>query len=140
MKVNLPRSYRPSPDEPFMNEIQQEYFRRKLLAWRNELLEDYEETRAKLSTADGRAGDLFDIASDETDRTLELRTRDRERKLIAKIDEALDRLAKGTYGYCAATGAPIGLNRLEARPTATLCIEAQEAHEMQENRQGRPWE
>ena len=112
-----------------MNELQREYFRRKLVAWRGELLEDYEETRTNLSSAEKQAGDFFDAASDETDRALELRTRDRERKLIAKIDEALERLKDGTYGYCAETGQPIGLARLEARPTAALCIQAQEARE-----------
>lgn len=136
MKVILPRGYRPSADEPFMNEMQQEYFRRKLKAWRDELLEDYQETRERLSASDGRSGDFADAASDETDRTLELRTRDRERKLIAKIDQALERLKDGTYGYCAETGSPIGLARLEARPTATLCIEAQEAHESWERLYG----
>jgi DnaK suppressor protein len=132
MSVDLPRGYHPTSDEPFMNEKQQEYFRRKLKAWRDELLEDYEETRVNLSTADKRAGDFADAASDEADRALELRTRDRERKLIAKIDEALERLKEGTYGYCVETGKPIGLARLEARPTAALCIEAQEAHERRE--------
>ena len=142
MKVILPRGYRPSADEPFMNERQQEYFRRKLRVWRDELLEDYEETRTRLSAADGRSGDIVDSASDEVDRTIELRSRDRERKLLGKIDAALERLKDGTYGYCTETGRPIGLARLEARPTAELCIEAQEAHEMRERRQGgsrEPW-
>ena len=136
MKVILPRGYRPSADEPFMNEMQQEYFRRKLKAWRDELLEDYQETRDKLSAGETRGGDYADAASDETDRALELRSRDRERKLIAKIDQALERLKEGTYGYCTETGKPIGLARLEARPTATLCIEAQEAHERRERLHG----
>lgn len=136
MKVILPRGYRPKADEPFMNEMQQEYFRRKLKAWRDELLEDYQETRDKLSASDARSGDYADAASDETDRALELRSRDRERKLIAKIDQALERLKEGTYGYCTETGRPIGLARLEARPTATLCIEAQEAHERRERLHG----
>ncbi|MCB1182607.1 RNA polymerase-binding protein DksA [bacterium] len=132
MSVKLPQGYKPSADEPFMNEKQREYFRRKLVAWRDELLEDYQETRTTLSGADRQAADFVDQANDEIDRTLELRTRDRERKLIAKIDEALERLKDGTYGYCADTGKPIGLARLEARPTASLSIEAQEAHERRE--------
>jgi DnaK suppressor protein len=132
MSVKLPKGYRPSADEPFMNEMQQEYFRRKLKNWRDELLEDYEETRERLSSADGRSVDLFDMASDEIDRALELRTRDRERKLLAKIDQALERLKDGTYGYCTETGQPLSLARLEARPTAELCIAAQEAHEKEE--------
>lgn len=132
MSVKLPKGYRPSPDEPFMNERQQEYFRQKLLAWRDELLEDYEETRTALSGTERQGSDFVDQASDEIDRTLELRTRDRERKLLGKIEEALERLKDGTYGYCADTGKPIGLARLEARPTAALSIEAQEAHERRE--------
>ena len=137
MGVVLPRGYRPSADEPFMNERQCEYFRRKLKDWRDELLEDYEETRLKLSAAERETCDVVDAANDELERALELRTRDRERKLIGKIDEALERLRDGTYGYCAVTGKPIGLARLEARPTATLSIEAQEAHERQEKHPAR---
>jgi DnaK suppressor protein len=132
MSVKLPKGYKPSAKEPFMNDRQQEYFRQKLVAWREELLEDYEETRTTLSGAERQAADFVDQASDEIDRTLELRTRDRERKLIAKIDAALERLKDGTYGYCEETGKPIGLARLEARPTASLSIEAQEAHERRE--------
>ena len=132
MSVKLPKRYRPSSKEPFMNELQQEYFRRKLVAWRQDLLEDYEETRNHLGSADRQKGDLPDVANEELDRALELRTRDRERKLLAKIDEALERLKDGTYGYCVETGQPIGLARLEARPTASLCIAAQEAHERRE--------
>jgi DnaK suppressor protein len=132
MTVKLPKDYRPSPSEPFMNAKQREYFRRKLIAWREELLEDYEETREQLGQAGGQTADYVDLASNEADRALELRTRDRERKLIAKIDEALERLRDGTYGICADTGKPIGLARLEARPTASLSIEAQEAHEKRE--------
>jgi len=132
MSLKLPKNYRPSADEPFMCARQQEYFRRKLAAWRDELLEDYEETREQLGNAPGQIADYVDLASNEADRTLELHTRHRERKLIAKIDEALERLQDGTYGYCAETGKPIGLARLEARPTASLCIEAQEAHEKRE--------
>jgi DnaK suppressor protein len=137
MNVELPEGYRPTEDEPYMSGRQQEYFRHKLLAWRAELLEDYEETRVKLSSGDRAANDVIDQASDEFEHALELRVRDRERKLINKIEEALERIADGTYGFCAATGRPIGLARLEARPTATLCIEAQEAHERQEQL-GRP--
>ena len=132
MSVKLPKKYRPSSKEPFMNELQQEYFRRKLVAWRQDLLEDYEETRNHLSSSDRQRGDLPDVASDEVDRAVELRTRGRERKLLGKIDEALERLKDGTYGYCVETGQPIGLARLEARPTASLCIAAQEAHEHRE--------
>ena len=134
MGIVLPRGYRPSSNEPFMNELQQEYFRRKLKDWRDELLEDYEETRLKFSSAERDSRDVVDEANDELERALELRTRDRERKLIAKIDEALERLRDGTYGYCEATGKPIGLARLEARPTATMSIEAQETHEQRERR------
>jgi DnaK suppressor protein len=132
MTVKLPKDYSPSAKEPFMNDKQKEYFRRKLVAWREELLEDYEETREQLGQAGGQTADYVDLASNEADRALELRTRDRERKLIAKIDEALERLRDGTYGYCTDTGKPIGLARLEARPTAALSIEAQEAHEKRE--------
>jgi DnaK suppressor protein len=134
MTVQLPEGYRPTASEPFMNELQQEYFRRKLLAWRDELLEDHDETRTHLSSADRATGDQVDAANAEVDRALELRTRDRERKLLAKIEEALQRLRAGRFGYCVETGAPIGLARLEARPTAALCIEAQEAHELREER------
>lgn len=119
-----------------MNEMQQEYFRRKLVAWREEILAEYEATRTALSNTERETGDEFDAASEETDTALLLRARDRERKLLAKIDEALERLKEGTYGYCVETGKPIGLARLEARPTAALCIEAQEAHEREERRQG----
>jgi DnaK suppressor protein len=120
-----------------MNEMQQEYFRRKLKGWRDKLLEEYEETRSRLSSADREAGDLCDTANEETHRALELMTRDRERKLLGKIDQALERLQNGTYGFCAETGKPIGLARLEARPTAEFCIEAQVAHESREERQSR---
>lgn len=132
MSVKLPKDYRPSADEPFMNERQKEYFRQKLLTWREELLNEYEVTRSQLGNSDRQAADYVDLASDEADRALELRTRDRERKLLGKIDEALDRIKNGTYGFCADTGKPIGLARLEARPTAALSIEAQEAHEKRE--------
>ena len=134
MGVKLPANYRPSKDEPFMNKRQLEYFRRKLHAWRQELLEDYNETRKHLENGDRAGSDFADMASAETDASLELRARDRERKLVAKIDEALDRIENGTYGYCAETGKPIGLARLEARPIAALSIEAQERHEQNELR------
>jgi len=136
VSIRLPNGYRPSRDETFMNDLQQEYFRRKLLAWREEILEGYEATRTALSSVERETGDEVDAASDEADTTLQLRARDRERKLLAKIDEALERLEQGTYGYCVESGKPIGLARLEARPTAALCIEAQEAHERNERRQG----
>ena len=124
--------YRPSPDEPFMSLKQQAYFRQKLLRWRQELLREAEDTLASLSAGGINEADITDRASVETDRALELRTRDRARKLISKIDQALERLDNGTYGYCEETGEPIGLRRLEARPIATLSIEAQERHERME--------
>jgi DnaK suppressor protein len=120
-----------------MNDLQREYFRRKLLAWRDELLEDYHETRDHLVSSERLAGDEVDLTAGEADRALELRLRDRERKLITKIDEALERIADGTYGYCVETGKPIGLARLEARPVTSLCIEAQEARENREALRGR---
>ena len=134
MGVKLPENYRPTQKEKFMNERQREYFRRKLLAWRSELLEDYQETREHLGNGDRAGSDFADMASAETDNALELRTRDREGKLVAKIDEAIERIDNGTYGYCAETGKPIGLKRLEARPIASLSIEAQERHEAEEAR------
>ena len=137
MGKKLPADYRPSNDEEFMNERQREYFRLKLIAWRNELLEDYEETRQALEMSDRAGSDFADMASAETDHALELRTRDRERKLVTKIEEALERIENGTYGYCAETGNPIGLKRLEARPIASLSIEAQERHEREEMRRFR---
>ena len=137
MGVKLPDDYRPSKDEPFMNELQHEYFRRKLALWRSELLNEYEETRKHLEKRDRAGSDFADMASAETDNVLELRNRDRERKLAAKIDEALERIENGTYGFCAETGKPIGLARLEARPIAALSIEAQERHEMEEARNAR---
>lgn len=133
MLVTLPPDYRPSDAEEFMNPVQLEYFRQKLLRWRAELLREAGDTLASLSTSGGMAeADLADRASAETDRALELRTRDRARKLIGKIDQALERVENGTYGYCEETGEPIGLRRLEARPIATLSIEAQERHEKME--------
>jgi RNA polymerase-binding transcription factor len=134
MAVTLPTDYRPSSDEPFMNEKQREYFRQKLQSWRDELLRDTNNTRDEMENGDRPGSDFADQAASETDRSLELRTRGRERRLIAKIDEALDRIQAGTYGYCADTGKPIGLARLEARPIAALSIEAQERHEEMESR------
>jgi DnaK suppressor protein len=132
MIVTLPPDYRPSEAEEFMNPQQLEYFRRKLLAWRAELLKEADETLASLQDGGMQEPDLTDRASVETDRALELRTRDRARKLISKIDQALERIENGTYGYCEETGEPISLRRLEARPIATLSIEAQERHERME--------
>lgn len=124
--------YRPSEDEPFMNERQLEYFRNKLLIWKDEILRESRETIGNLQAETENHPDLVDRASSEADRALELRTRDRQRKLISKIDEALRRIDDGSYGYCEETGEPIGLARLEARPTATLSLEAQERHERRE--------
>ena len=132
MSLKLPKKYRPSANESYMNEMQQEYFRRKLVAWRNELLEDYAETLEHMGDSAGQIADYVDLANHESERSLEMHTRNRERKLIGKIDEALERLRDGTYGYCVETGKPIGLARLEARPTAALSIEAQESHEKRE--------
>ncbi len=132
MAVTLPPDYRPSDDEPFMNERQREYFRQKLLKWKAELLREAEETLESLQEGGLQEADLADRASAEMDRALELRTRDRARKLISKIDAALDRVEDGSYGYCEETGEPIGLRRLEARPIATLSLEAQEQHERME--------
>ncbi|MDO9711149.1 RNA polymerase-binding protein DksA [Paracraurococcus lichenis] len=130
--ITLPPDYRPTDDEEFMGARQLEYFRQKLLRWRQDLLREAGETLASLSVGGITEADLTDRASVETDRALELRTRDRARKLIAKIDQALERIENGTYGYCEETGEPIGLRRLEARPIATLSIEAQERHERME--------
>jgi len=124
--------YRPSEDEPFMSERQLEYFRKKLLAWKDEILRESRETVAVLQKETENHPDLADRASSEADRALELRTRDRQRKLISKIDEAMRRIDDGSYGYCEETGEPIGLARLEARPIATLSLEAQERHERRE--------
>jgi DnaK suppressor protein len=126
------RLYRPSDREPFMNERQREYFRQKLLAWREDILKEAKETLAHLQAENENHPDVADRASSETDRAIELRARDRQRKLIAKIDAALGRLDDGTYGYCEETGEPISIRRLEARPIATLSIEAQERHERRE--------
>lgn len=129
MSPLLPPDYRPSDDEMFMSEFQLEYFRLKLLKWRAELLHELVETVAHMQEESLHQPDLTDRASLETDRALELRTRDRERKLISKIDAALRRIEDGSYGFCEETGDPIGIRRLEARPIATLSLEAQERHE-----------
>jgi len=130
--MTLEPAYRPGDDEPFMNERQREYFRRKLLAWKDDILRESRETLAALQNESENHPDLADRASSETDRAIELRARDRQRKLIAKIDAAMARIDDGTYGYCEETGEPISLKRLEARPIATLSIEAQERHERNE--------
>lgn len=132
MTVKLPADYRPSEDEPFMNPVMLEYFRLKLLRWRAELLEEATETLQSLQDGGFTDADIADRASAETNRALELRTRDRARKLIAKIDEALLRVESGSYGFCEETHEPIGISRLEARPIATLSLEAQERHERME--------
>lgn len=124
--------YRPREDEPFMNERQIEFFRKKLINWREDILRESKETLSHLQLETENHPDLADRASSETDRALELRTRDRQRKLISKIDAALRRIEDGSYGYCEETGEPIGLARLEARPIATLSVEAQERHERRE--------
>ncbi|WP_421932068.1 RNA polymerase-binding protein DksA [Phenylobacterium sp.] len=124
--------YQPSEDEPFMNERQLEYFKQKLQAWKDDILRESRETLVHLQSETENHPDLADRATSETDRALELRTRDRQRKLISKIDEALRRIADGSYGYCEDTGEPIGIARLDARPTATLSLEAQERHERRE--------
>ena len=132
MAVRLPKGYMPSDDEPFMNKRQKEYFRRKLEKWKEDILIENRETLQHLQDDSVQHPDLADRASSETERSLELRTRDRQRKLIAKIDAALRRIEDGTYGYCEETGEPISLKRLDARPIATLSIEAQERHERRE--------
>jgi len=131
-EVFLPEDYQPAEDEPFMNERQLEYFRRKLVRWRLELLEGSRETLETLQDGTRAIPDVADRASEETDRALELRTRDRQRKLVAKIDAALRRIEDGDYGYCEVTGEPISLKRLDARPIATMTLEAQERHERRE--------
>jgi DnaK suppressor protein len=132
MMVSLPPDYRPMNDEEFMNPLQVEYFRQKLLRWRMDLIREADGTLASLSEGGILEPDITDRASVETDRALELRTRDRARKLVSKIDQALQRIENGSYGYCEETGEPIGLRRLEARPIATMSIEAQERHERME--------
>jgi DnaK suppressor protein len=131
-EVFLPEDYRPAEDEPFMNVRQLEYFRRKLLTWKQELQAESRDTLEGLQDSSRNIPDVADRASEETDRALELRTRDRQRKLVSKIDSALRRIEHGEYGYCEATGEPISLKRLDARPIATLSLEAQERHERRE--------
>ncbi len=128
----LPEDYRPAEDEPFMSERQLEYFRRKLLNWKADLLDESRTTVTALQDGTRSIPDVADRASEETDRALELRTRDRQRKLITKIDAALRRIEEGEYGYCEVTGDPISLKRLDARPIATMTLEAQERHERRE--------
>lgn len=130
--VILPPDYVPSADEEYMNDLQIEYFRQKLVAWKKSLLNQSQDTLEDLRQGGLNQPDDIDRASMETDKALDLRTKDRARKLISKIDEALKRIEDGTYGYCEETGEPIGLERLEARPVATLSIEAQERHERME--------
>ncbi|MGB1034479.1 MAG: RNA polymerase-binding protein DksA [Primorskyibacter sp.] len=134
MKIEtfLEDDYRPAEDEPFMNDRQIEYFRRKLMEWKNDLLADTRDTIEGLQDGTRNIPDVADRASEETDRALELRTRDRQRKLVAKIDAALRRIDEGEYGYCDVTGDPISLRRLDARPIATMSLEAQERHERRE--------
>ena len=130
--VVLPPGYRPTEKEPFMGERQHHYFRRKLLTWRDQILREGRETLQALHDDTAQHADIADRATSETDKAIELRARDRQRKLIAKIDAALGRIEDGSYGYCEETGEPIGLKRLEARPVATLSLEAQERHEQRE--------
>ena len=128
----LPRGYRPSDDEKFMSERQKSYFREKLLKWRSEIVRETQITLQSMNEESEQHADLADRATSETDRAIELRARDRQRKLIAKIDAALERIEDGSYGYCEETGDPISLKRLDARPIATLSLEAQERHERRE--------
>jgi len=130
--ATLPNGYRPSENEPFMNERQRLYFRNKLIAWKEEIVRQNRETLQGLHEDSAQHADVADRATFETDRALELRARDRQRKLISKIDAALARIEDGSYGYCEETGEPISLKRLDARPIATLSIEAQERHERRE--------
>ena len=133
--TKISKKYKPTKKEKFMNAKMKEYFRLKLMDWKNELLKESSQTLANLQKEENSAKpDLTDRASEETERTFELRTRDRERKLINKIDSALKRIDDGNYGYCEESGEPIGINRLEARPVATLSLEAQEIHEKKEKR------
>ena len=128
----LDADYKPTDDEPFMNDRQREYFRGKLLAWKDEILKEARETLVTLQSESENHPDIADRASSETDRAIELRARDRQRKLISKIESAIARIDENTYGYCEETGEPISLKRLEARPIATLSLEAQERHERNE--------
>ena len=132
MGTELPSGYKPSESEPFMNERQREYFRRKLVQWKDEILRESRETIQNLQAETTQNADLADRAATEAERQLELRTRDRQRKLIAKIDAALRRIDDGSYGFCEETGEPIALKRLDVRPIATLSLEAQERHERRE--------
>ncbi|WNJ92569.1 RNA polymerase-binding protein DksA [Bosea sp. 685] len=131
-QIILEADYKPTDSEPFMNERQREYFRSKLLSWKNEILKEAKETLVTLQSESENHPDIADRASSETDRAIELRARDRQRKLIAKIESAIARIDEGSYGYCEDTGEPISLKRLEARPIATLSLEAQERHERNE--------
>ncbi|WP_448952668.1 RNA polymerase-binding protein DksA [Labrys neptuniae] len=130
--LSVDTNYRPTDDEPFMNERQRDYFRRKLNAWKLDILREAQDTIANLQAENENHPDLADRASSETDRAIELRARDRQRKLISKIEAALSRIEDGSYGYCEETGEPISLKRLDARPIATLSLEAQERHERRE--------
>jgi len=132
MATRLPKNYTPSDKEPFMNAKHKEYFRRKLYDWRKEIINETKETLSNLQYEANNFSDLADRASSETDRSLELRSRDRQRKLVGKIDEALSRIDNGSYGYCEETGEEISLKRLIARPIATFSIDAQELHERKE--------
>jgi DnaK suppressor protein len=132
MSAQKQKNYHPTDREPFMNERQRDYFRQKLLAWKEEILKEAKETLQHLQDENQNHPDLADRASSETDRAIELRARDRQRKLIAKIDSAIGRIEEGTYGFCEETGEPIAIRRLEARPIATLSVEAQERHERRE--------
>jgi DnaK suppressor protein len=132
MSRTAENGYKPSEEEPFMNERQRAYFRSKLVSWKNDILREARETLDALQEENTNHPDLADRASAETDRAIELRARDRQRKLIGKIDSAMHRLDEGTYGFCEETGEPISLKRLDARPIATLSIEAQERHERRE--------
>ena len=132
MATRLPKNYMPSDDEPFMNAKQREYFRRKLVAWKDDIIRETRETVSTLQEESVNHPDITDRASSESEKALELRTRDRQRKLVSKIDAALSRVEDQTYGYCEETGEPISLKRLDARPIATLSLEAQERHEKRE--------
>ena len=131
-EVKLPNNYRPSEKEKFMSPRQREFFRRRLSGWRDEIMRDAQDTIQSLQEDEGQAPDIADRATTESERSIELRTRDRQRKLVGKIDAALGRIEEGSYGYCDDTGEPISLKRLEARPIATLSVEAQERHERRE--------
>ena len=131
-EVKLPNNYRPSEKEKFMSPRQREFFRRRLSGWRDEIMRDAQGTIQSLQEGEGQAPDIADRATTESERSIELRTRDRQRKLVGKIDAALGRIEEGSYGYCDDTGEPISLKRLEARPIATLSVEAQERHERRE--------